>query len=372
MKGFNSNEKQQLLLLHKPASNGGGGGASGGGGGGGGGGRRRRPRWRCSAAQPPAVAGRLPLLLHRRLPPHPPLHRPRPPPPLPPSTPTTVSVAVAVATSEPTATAAAAAKKEGEGAAPGLAEQVFDALVHYAAAANASARSMTERDMRAVAGVLRRRAPCNLLVFGLGPETALWRALNHGGRTVFLDENEYYIAHLERRLPGLEAYDVAYTTRVADLPDLLAGARASRAGDCRPVQDLLFSECRLALNDLPNHLYDVAWDVVLVDGPAATPAPPPAAWPPSSPPPSWPTPAPLRRRRRPRPRLRARGREALQRGVPLPRQPRRRLPDRHPRPLHRPPQHRRRILPQCHRNRRRRRRRRHRQLFGDGGVVYYC
>ncbi|XP_020089712.1 protein IRX15-LIKE-like [Ananas comosus] len=267
MKGFNSNEKQQLLLLHKPASNGGGGGASGGGGGGGGGGSApasplallggpNHRLWLVVFLSFFTVASLLTLLSTAR-------------DPLllsPPSTPTTVAVAVAVATSEPTATAAAA-KKEEEGAPAGLAEQVFDALVHYAAAANASARSMTERDMRAVAGVLRRRAPCNLLVFGLGPETALWRALNHGGRTVFLDENEYYIAHLERRLPGLEAYDVAYTTRVADLPDLLAGARASRAGDCRPVQDLLFSECRLALNDLPNHLYDVAWDVVLVDGP---------------------------------------------------------------------------------------------------------
>ncbi|OAY63891.1 Protein IRREGULAR XYLEM 15, partial [Ananas comosus] len=217
-------------------------------GGGGGGGRRRRPRWRCSrptrlwlvvslfftvasllpSSPPPATALLSP----------PPPHRRR-------------RVAVA-----PRAHGHGGGGKEGGG---GGAGGVFDALVHYAAAANASARSMTERDMRAVAGVLRRPRvqPAGVRA---GPETALWRALNHGGRTVFLDENEYYIAHLERRLPGLEAYDVAYTTRVADLPDLLAGARASRAGDCRPVQDLLFSECRLALNDLPNHLYDVAWD----------------------------------------------------------------------------------------------------------------
>jgi uncharacterized protein (TIGR01627 family) len=156
----------------------------------------------------------------------------------------------------------------GAGAAEaGLPRYVFDALVHYAAAAGNSSSSMPEPDVRAIASVLRRRAPCNLLVFGLGAETPLWRALNHGGRTVFLDENPYYVAHLEGKHPGLEAYDVAYATAVRELPDLLDAARAARAAECRPVQNLLFSECRLAINDLPNQLYDVAWDVILVDGP---------------------------------------------------------------------------------------------------------
>ncbi|OAY84953.1 protein IRREGULAR XYLEM 15-like [Ananas comosus] len=156
---------------------------------------------------------------------------------------------------------------------PALSPVVFDALLHYAASASASANSsggrMAEADLRAAAGVVWRRAPCNLLVFGLGAETPLWRALNAGGRTVFLDENEYYVAHMESLLPGLEAYDVAFASyaRARDLGRLLSVARAARAAECRPVQDLLFSDCPLALNDLPNHLYDVAWDVILVDGP---------------------------------------------------------------------------------------------------------
>ncbi|CAL9760930.1 unnamed protein product [Musa acuminata subsp. burmannicoides] len=151
---------------------------------------------------------------------------------------------------------------------------VFDALVNYAVSSNSTGK-MSEEDLRAVAGVLRRRAPCNLLVFGIGHETPLWRALNHGGRTVFLDENEYYVARVEGRNPGLEAYDVAYTTKVREMRDLLAAARRQRRGECRPVQNLLFSDCRLAINDLPNQLYDVAWDVILVDGPKGhTPAMP--------------------------------------------------------------------------------------------------
>lgn len=147
-----------------------------------------------------------------------------------------------------------------------LPTHVFDTLLHYAAASNASGR-MPDAELRTIAAVLRRRAPANLLVFGLTHETPLWRALNAGGRTVFLDENEYYIAHLEGRHPGLEGYDVSYTTHVRDLHDLLGSARAAATAECRPVQNLLYSDCKLAINDLPNSLYDVAWDVILVDGP---------------------------------------------------------------------------------------------------------
>ncbi|KAG6516965.1 protein IRX15-LIKE-like [Zingiber officinale] len=143
---------------------------------------------------------------------------------------------------------------------------VFDTLVNYAASSNSSGK-MRETDLRAIAGVLRRRSPCNLLVFGLSHETPLWRALNAGGRTVFVDENEYYIAHVEGRNPGLEGYEVSYATKVGDLRELIAASRQMRRGECRPVQNLLFSDCRLAVNDLPNRLYDVAWDVVIVDGP---------------------------------------------------------------------------------------------------------
>ncbi|EEC81210.1 hypothetical protein OsI_24242 [Oryza sativa Indica Group] len=166
------------------------------------------------------------------------------------------------------ATLAVSARGGGAGGGGGgLPGYVFDALVQYASAGGNSTASMPGGDVRAIAAVVKRRAPCNLLVFGLGGETPLWRALNHGGRTVFLDENQYYVSHLEGRHPGLEAYDVVYTTTVREFPDLLDAARAARSAECRPVQNLLYSDCRLAINDLPNQLYDVAWDIILVDGP---------------------------------------------------------------------------------------------------------
>ncbi|ONM12932.1 Protein IRX15-LIKE [Zea mays] len=50
---------------------------------------------------------------------------------------------------------------------------VFEALVHFASISNATHR-MSDTDIRAMSSVLRARAPCNLLVFGLGAESPLW------------------------------------------------------------------------------------------------------------------------------------------------------------------------------------------------------
>ncbi|XP_020207748.1 protein IRX15-LIKE [Cajanus cajan] len=148
-----------------------------------------------------------------------------------------------------------------------LPPSVAKALLHYAAASNATAKPMSPAETAAVSAAVLLSPRPNFLIFGLTHESLLWAALNHRGRTVFLDENEYAISKFESSNPGVEAYDVQFTTKVSEYPKLLAQARAQAQGDCRPVQNLLFSECRLAINDLPNHLYQVPWDVILVDGP---------------------------------------------------------------------------------------------------------
>ncbi|XP_051138678.1 protein IRX15-LIKE-like [Andrographis paniculata] len=147
-------------------------------------------------------------------------------------------------------------------------DPVFDALLHYASENTTSSGRMSADEVRYIAGVVRRcAAPCNLLVFGLTRETLLWRSLNYNGRTVFVDESAYLISKLEEKHPSIEAYDVQFTTKVSELRDLIEYYKAEAAGECRPVQNLLFSDCRLAINDLPNHIYDVAWDIILIDGP---------------------------------------------------------------------------------------------------------
>ncbi|CAN6330823.1 unnamed protein product [Urochloa humidicola] len=138
---------------------------------------------------------------------------------------------------------------------------VAEALLHYAASPDTPQLTRAELGLAARA-IMSRAAPRNLLVFGLGRDTALWAALNHGaggGRTVFLEEDPPGL--------GLEAYHVAYDTVLADAGELL---RLRDDPACVSQPDLAAAaaaSCGLVPRGLPAVFSEVEWDVILLDAP---------------------------------------------------------------------------------------------------------
>lgn len=153
---------------------------------------------------------------------------------------------------------------------------VAEALVHYATS-NETPRQ-TEAEAGAAARVLARRAPCGLLVFGLGPDSALWAALNHGGRTLFLEADADRIASARAAHPAgidLQAHTVAFQqeatmTTLSD-EDLLALRNSSdcAASPPKPLtpDHLEQLPCALAPRGLPAAFYEAEWDVIVVNAP---------------------------------------------------------------------------------------------------------
>lgn len=154
----------------------------------------------------------------------------------------------------PSATAAAACTK----APPSLAQ----ALVHYATT-NITPQQ-TYDEVSVSLRVLAKKSPCNFLVFGLGHDSLMWTSLNHGGRTVFLEEDKAWIDQITQKLPTLEAFHVTYDTKVTQADKLL---KLRDEEECKGVTDPRSSKCELAHKGFPSEVYEVEWDLIMVDAP---------------------------------------------------------------------------------------------------------
>ncbi|KAJ6427780.1 hypothetical protein OIU84_023223 [Salix udensis] len=136
------------------------------------------------------------------------------------------------------------------------------ALIHYTTSTIIPQQTLEEISVSAK--ILEEKSPCNFLVFGLGHDSLMWSALNHGGRTVFLEEDEAWIAQIKRRFPMLESHHVTYYSKVKEAANLM---EVGKGPECTAVNDPRFSMCQLAMKGLPNEVYEIEWDLIMVDAP---------------------------------------------------------------------------------------------------------
>ncbi|CAN6464758.1 unnamed protein product [Victoria cruziana] len=144
----------------------------------------------------------------------------------------------------------------------------MDAIVHYATSRVVPQQSFAEIQLSYA--VLRRRAPCNFLVFGLGHDSVMWANLNPGGTTLFLEEDPEWVASVVKASPtALRSLNIRYRTRLSDADRLLDYYRGDAECGWAVVgrSGLKGSRCRLALSDLPAELYEREWDVIMIDAP---------------------------------------------------------------------------------------------------------
>jgi len=101
--------------------------------------------------------------------------------------------------------------------------------------------------------VVVERAPCAMLVFGVGLDSALWLAGNAGGRTAFVEDVAEWAEFARRAVAGIEVHDIDYGLARRFMWPLL-----------RHYERALF------LSDLPPAVLETAWDLILVDAPRGT------------------------------------------------------------------------------------------------------
>lgn len=110
----------------------------------------------------------------------------------------------------------------------------------YMAYANAVNKGICERHQyEAMAKLLHKMAPARVLIFGCGHDQELWRRLNAGGETLFLEHDEKWAG--EARTIGCDVELVSYPT-----------IRGVDGGEGE---------------GLPARVTDQAWDFVFVDAP---------------------------------------------------------------------------------------------------------
>ncbi|TYI98000.1 hypothetical protein E1A91_D01G182500v1 [Gossypium mustelinum] len=144
-------------------------------------------------------------------------------------------------------------------------ETQLQAIVHYATSKIVPQQNYGEISI--TFDVLKKRAPCNFLVFGLGYDSLMWNSLNPHGKTTFIEEDPKWVEIVLKTAPDLHAYPVKYRTELKEADDLLSHYRSEPS--CFPSKAYLRGndQCRLALTGFPDEFYDTEWDLIMIDAP---------------------------------------------------------------------------------------------------------
>lgn len=141
----------------------------------------------------------------------------------------------------------------------------LQSILHYATSKITPQQSLQE--ITVSFNVLRQISPCNFLVFGLGYDSLMWASLNPNGLTLFLEESPEWVTTVLKDAPFLNAKTVSYRTHLKEADRLLASYRDEPY--CLPGKAYLKGnrKCRLALESLPDDVYEREWDVIMIDAP---------------------------------------------------------------------------------------------------------
>ncbi|XWS63868.1 hypothetical protein CRYUN_Cryun06bG0138600 [Craigia yunnanensis] len=141
----------------------------------------------------------------------------------------------------------------------------LQAIIHYATSHIVPQQNFGE--ISVTFDVLKKRSPCNFLVFGLGYDSLMWTSLNPGGNTIFLEEDPKWVQTVLKDAPILHAHAVKYRTQLKQADDLLSHYRLEP--NCYPSKAYLRDneKCKLALTGFPDEFYETEWDLIMIDAP---------------------------------------------------------------------------------------------------------
>jgi glucuronoxylan 4-O-methyltransferase len=108
---------------------------------------------------------------------------------------------------------------------------------------------LSTEQLKVICATINRKAPCKLLVFGLGNDTRFWSIFNRRGVAMFLEDDKKWFQKTLKRTKGIKAFLIDYNSKRKDWKAFL-------------------EDTSLLNMTLPDEVEKEEWDVILVDAPA--------------------------------------------------------------------------------------------------------